>query len=434
MEQRNEELMYSAVNRENVSAFTGLLTEDIAEKIAAGRVLCIGGIRNDEGQYYPQGTLCYEVPSLYGDEEKFFCRIAWIYVDPEHRGMGTARGMLSRLIQVLKKNGVDIVVADFDEEEAPLLRRFFEDQGFALDDWVSDRLSAPLGEINDHLRGEKGDSSCTELSESNQKLYGDWYDPEISTQMTLPDGSCICLLVHRSPSGDLCVERIEGKRDITKREYRMLLKSSMEVATEFCPKNALVEFLVESEEDAELAACCLPEKNFEEKTRAVKLLTTDAEGFLNPDASPETELIVKRGHLAFTFPRITGAADALTAEGFDPMLHFGSETEDPYLILKRDLPAISPKLKVIPDPESTEEYVLSLSADYPAKSRESFETAYGEYRKEYDLLFAEYNESQRKTTVYAMIPGGSETSQTALGDFVRSCFWEMDKFAELGGM
>ncbi len=109
--------------------------------------------------------------------------------------------------EFLKKNSVKLVVADFDEEQAPLLRRFFENQGFSLDDWISDHLSTSLEEIKSHLKGEEDDSACKALSESKRKLYGDWYDPEISTEMTLQDGSSACLLIHRAPSGDLCVDK-----------------------------------------------------------------------------------------------------------------------------------------------------------------------------------------------------------------------------------
>jgi GNAT superfamily N-acetyltransferase len=434
MKHKNEKLMYSAVTRDNVSAFTHLLTEDIAEKITAKKLNCIGGIRNDDELYCPQGTLCYEVVSRMGDGEKPFCYLTWLYVDPEHRGKGTARGMLSQLFEILKKNSVKLVVADFDEEQAPLLRRFYEDQGFSLDYWISDNLSTSLEEIKSHLKGEEDDSACKALSESKRKLYGDWYDPEISTEMTLQDGSSACLLIHRAPSGDLCVERIDSKRKITESEYRKLLKSSMEVASEFCPKKAMVEFCVESEESAELVVCCLPENVMQEHIRAIKLLAPYAGAFLNPDVSPESKRIEKREHLSFTFTRLNGAADALTQEGFDPLLHFGSETKEPYLILRRDIPEISPKLFVIPDPESTEEYILALSADFPVKKKENFEKIYDNYRKENDLLFAQYDESQRTATAYAMIPGGRETSNATLGEFVRSCFTEMDKFAELGGM
>ncbi len=89
---------------------------------------------------------------------------------------------------------------------------------------------------------------------------------------------------------------------------------------------------------------------------------------------------------------------------------------------------------MIPDPESTEEYILALSADFPVKKKENLEKVYDNYRKENDLLFAQYDESQRTATAYAMIPGGRETSNATLGEFVRSFFTEMDKFAELGGM
>ena len=98
------------ITPKNISVFTPVLSEDMAEDIITGRREAIGAIRAKGKKTYGAGILVYYLDS--GDSmEDSILRIEWLYVHPDFRGRRIADSLIAEIVYQMQKNNISAITA-----------------------------------------------------------------------------------------------------------------------------------------------------------------------------------------------------------------------------------------------------------------------------------------------------------------------------------
>ncbi len=93
------------IDAESIEYFSSVLSDDIAEDVAAGKLNAIGAMRSGEDGVYGVGALAYYLEND-PDGSDIIVRIKWLYVAEEYRERQIASSLLLELLLLAKEHGV----------------------------------------------------------------------------------------------------------------------------------------------------------------------------------------------------------------------------------------------------------------------------------------------------------------------------------------
>ena len=99
------------IDAESIEYFSSVLSDDIAEDVAAGKLNAIGAMRSGEDGVYGVGALAYYLENDPAGSD-IIIRIKWLYVAEEYRERQIASSLLLELMVLAKEFGVAAVSTD----------------------------------------------------------------------------------------------------------------------------------------------------------------------------------------------------------------------------------------------------------------------------------------------------------------------------------
>ncbi len=146
-------LMITRIDKSNIEPFLNLMHEDIADEIIVGKSLAIGALDSDTAA----GIAVFNDEYLH-DEGEYIVNIKWLFVHPDHRGLGIGDEIMSSLILSSDEAGADAIKVTFDENNSSM-REYLEEWGFSFNNGWGTEIALSFRDIKNHksilMSGEK---------------------------------------------------------------------------------------------------------------------------------------------------------------------------------------------------------------------------------------------------------------------------------------
>ncbi len=234
--------LITRITEKNIDSFTSVLTADLKEDVAIGKLKALGAVRQKNGELFGAGAIVYKVDQApYGDQN--IGRILWLYVHQDFRGQGIANHLVAELLAAMLEQKIDHItmyspIGDGSDKEKNRINAYLMSSWlFELETNIYPDSMIRIGDVKNLFKLKdysKGGNSISSLKKgissngvknalkrfrrpvylSNKLLDKKGYiDPELSYYIGSETSIRAILLAHRLPSGMIRVEYLKSETD-----------------------------------------------------------------------------------------------------------------------------------------------------------------------------------------------------------------------------
>lgn len=261
--------MITRITKNNIDLFRTVLSRDVAEDIASGRLSAIGAVRTKKGTAYGVGALAYYFDEI-GTEK--VVRIIWLFVNKDFRERGVCNQLIGELTYRCAQTEFFNISVEFPIgiTDTKLLGYVLGTWQFDLDSGMDPDSVMRVGDVTGYEKIDSYKKGVQALSAhdkngsdlivkkalrklayrgflTNLDPTKDYIDRSLSCYFGEEDAVKAILLAHKTPSGILRVEYL-GAEEGCEALYYNLISFFMEKAITSYEDDTLLKIPVEMEE------------------------------------------------------------------------------------------------------------------------------------------------------------------------------------------
>ncbi len=293
------------ITRDNIESFSKVLSPDILEDVAVGKVSGIGSVRYKDGERYGVGAIVYKIDNSPFIGENIG-RILWLYVHEDFRMQGIADHLISELLGSMIENGVEYITINALIGPDINLERL---KAYLMSSWMFDLETTMVpdalirvGDIKNASRLKEHVKDVRALSDlkdgvnangvknalrrlghpsylSGDLFSTDYIDQNLSFFLGTETSITGLLLTHRLPSEKIRVEYLKAEDENIELQKKMVAALLKAVYMQ-CSEETLLSIPLDSEELA----------FFTEEICPVQMGQYMLEGLLAPQTGTDEDL------------------------------------------------------------------------------------------------------------------------------------------------
>ncbi len=265
--------LITRITEDNIEAFSKVLSPDIKEDVATGKISALGSVRYKNGKRYGAGAICYKVEySPFIDEN--VGRILWLYVHEDFRMQGIADHLIAELLESMIENGVEHITINALTGEDINLERI---KAYLMSSWTFDLETTMvpdalirvgdiknISRLKDRVKGVmalsdlKGGLSANGVKNalkcfgcpgylSGDLLSSGYIDQKFSFFLGTETRITGLLLSHRLPSGKIRVEYLKTEDESIELQKKLVAALFKTVSMQ-CSEETLLNIPLDSME------------------------------------------------------------------------------------------------------------------------------------------------------------------------------------------
>ena len=267
--------LITQITKDNIEAFSKVLTPDLKEDVETGNLYAIGAVRNRNGKMYGAGAAVYRVDASPFDDAGIG-RILWLYVHEAFRQQGIGNHLMAELLATMMEKGIEHITVSGptgDGEDKDRLKAYLiSSWSFDLESSVNSDSIMRVGDIKNINRIKemiKGVRLISDLQDgmnsnvvknalrrfgrpgylTNDLLSSDYIDPDLSFCLGTETTISGLLFAHRLPSGMIRVEYLKTDQD-SDEDKKKLLSAFFKAASIHAFDDTLLYIPIDSDEIA----------------------------------------------------------------------------------------------------------------------------------------------------------------------------------------